>query len=123
MPILMSLAYLASAVVLLVLCVAAYIRMTPYRDLELVHEGNVAAALSLGGATLGLAMPIGSAIFFTHSLNEMVMWAVIGCIMQFILFHLMRNQAKAIQTGNVAIGVLLAFMSVSTGLLVALCIS
>lgn len=123
MPILMSLAYLATAVVLLALCVFAYIRMTPYRELDLVRAGNVAAALSLGGATLGLALPIGSAIFFTHSLNEMVLWAAIGCAMQFILFFVMRKQAQSIQTGNVASGTLLAFMSVATGLLVAMCIS
>lgn len=123
MPILMSLAYLLTAVVLLALCVFAYIRMTPYRELELVRAGNTAAALSLGGATLGLALPIGSAIFFTHSLNEMALWAVIGCAIQFVLFFLMRKQAQEIQTGNVAMGVLLAFLSVSTGLLVAMCIS
>lgn len=123
MPILMSITYLASAASLLAICVFAYIRMTPYRELELVKQGNVAAALSLGGATLGLSMPIGSAIFFTHSLNEMMLWAIIGCAMQFILFFVMRKQAQSIQNGNVASGTLLAFMSVATGLLVALSIS
>lgn len=123
MPILMSLAYLATAVVLLAICVLAYIRMTPYRELELVRAGNMAAALSLGGATIGLTLPIGSAIFFTHSFEEMVMWAGIGCAMQFILFQIMRTQARSIETGNVAVGLLLACLSVSTGLLAALCIS
>jgi len=123
MPILMSLAYLATAVVMLALCVFAYVRMTPYREFDLVRAGNVAAALSLGGATLGLALPIGSAVFFTHSLNEMAVWAAIGCAMQFILFFFMRKHSQDIQTGNVATGTLLAFMSVATGLLVAMCIS
>lgn len=123
MPILMSFAYLVTAVVLLALCVFAYIRMTPYRELELVRAGNVAAALSLGGATLGLSLPIGSAIFFTHNLNEMALWAAIGCAMQFALFYFMRKHSQDIQTGNVAVGALLAFLSVSTGLLVAMCIS
>jgi putative membrane protein len=119
----MSLAYLATAVALLAVCVFAYIRMTPYRELELVKQGNVAAALSLGGATLGLSLPIGSAIFFTHSLNEMALWAAIGCVMQFILFFVLRKQAQSIQVGNVASGTLLAFLSIATGLLVAMCIS
>lgn len=123
MPILMSLAYLATALVLLAICVTLYLWMTPYRELALVREGNVAAGLSLGGAALGLTMPIGSAIYFTHDLSEMAMWAAIGCVMQFILFQIMRKQAKSIETGNAAAGLLLAFLSVSTGLLVALCIS
>lgn len=123
MPVLMSLAYLASAIVLLAICITLYLWMTPYRELELVRAGNVAAALSLGGASLGLTLPIGSAIFFTHSLGEMMMWAAIGCAMQFILFQIMRTQARTIETGNMAAGLLLACLSISTGLLVALCIS
>jgi putative membrane protein len=97
--------------------------MTPYRELALVREGNVAAALSLGGAALGLTLPIGSAIYFTHDLKEMVLWAAIGCAIQFVLFQIMRKQAQNIETGNVAVGLLLASLSVSTGLLVAMSIS
>lgn len=123
MPLLMSLAYLATAIVLLAICITLYLWMTPYRELALVREGNTAAALSLGGASLGLTLPIGSAIYFTHDLSEMATWAAIGCVMQFVLFQVMRNQAKSVETGNVAAGLLLAFLSVSTGLLVALCIS
>jgi putative membrane protein len=123
MPLLMSLAYLATAIALLAICITLYLWMTPYRELALVREGNTAAALSLGGASLGLTLPIGSAIYFTHDLSEMAIWAAIGCAMQFTLFQIMRNQAKSIETGNVAAALLLASLSVSTGLLVALCIS
>lgn len=123
MPILMSLAYLATALVLLAICVTLYLWMTPYRELALVREGNVAAALSLGGAALGLTLPIGSAIYFTHDLNEMMLWAAIGCAAQYVLFQIMRKQAKSIEAGNTAVGLLLACLSLSTGSLVALCIS
>lgn len=123
MPVLTSLLYLASALILLALCITLYLWMTPYRELALVRDGNTAAALSLGGASLGLTLPIGSAIYFTHNLNEMLIWAAIGCAMQFVLFQIMRKQARSIEEGNVASGLLLAFLSVSTGLLVALCIS
>jgi len=123
MPILMSLAYLATAVLLLAICLTAYLWITPYRELALVREGNLAAAFSLGGAALGLALPIGSAIYFTGDLEEMALWAAIGCAMQFILFQVMRRQAMSIERGNVAAGVLLACLSLATGLLVAACIS
>jgi uncharacterized membrane protein YjfL (UPF0719 family) len=43
--------------------------------------------------------------------------------MQLILFQLMRKQTKDIENGNVATGLLLACLSLSTGLLVALSIS
>lgn len=123
MPILMSLSYLVAALALLATCITLYLWMTPYRELQLVREGNVAAALSLGGAALGLTLPIASAIYFTHDFVEMIWWSAIGCAMQFILFQVMRKQAESIETGNVAAGLLLACLSVSTGLLVALSIS
>jgi putative membrane protein len=123
MPVLMSLTYLATALVLLALSITIYIWTTPYRELALVREGNLAAALSLGGATLGQALPIGSAIFFTHDLIEMLLWAAIGCAMQLVLFQIMRKYAQGIQEGNAAVGILLACLSISTGLLVATCIS
>lgn len=123
MPILMSLSYLAAALALLAICITLYLWTTPYRELRLVKEGNVAAALSLGGAALGLTLPIASTIYFTHDFGEMIRWSAIGCAMQFILFQVMRTQAKSIETGNVAVGLLLACLSVSTGLLVAMCIS
>lgn len=123
MPILMSLAYLAAALALLAACVTLYLWTTPYRELALVREGNAAAALSLGGAALGLTLPIGSAIFFTHDLSEMLIWGGIGCVAQLLLFQAMRKHSHNIENGNVAAGILLACLSLSTGLLVALCIS
>ncbi len=123
MPILMSLTYLATAVALLAICITLYLWMTPYRELALVREGNMAAALSLGGASLGLALPIGSAIYFTHDLVEMVKWAAVGCVIQFFLLQIMRRLTDSIQSGNAAAGLLLACLSVSTGILVALSIS
>jgi len=123
MPFLMSLAYLTAALALLAVCITLYLWMTPYKELELVRRGNAAAALSLGGAVLGLTLPVGSAIFFTHDLVEMMRWGAIGCAMQFLLFQIMRKHAKDIETGNVAAGVLLFCLSLSTGLLVAMCIS
>lgn len=123
MPVLMSVTYLITAVILLGICISIYLWITPYRELVLIREGNVAASLSLGGATIGQAIPIASAIYFTHDLVEMVRWAAIACAMQFILFQIIRKQARGVETGNIALGVVLACLSISTGLLVAACIS
>ncbi len=53
----------------------------------------------------------------------MVKWAAIGCAIQFILLQVMRRLTDTIESGNTAAGLLLACLSVSTGMLVALCIS
>ena len=42
--------------------IAVYTRLTPYHELDLVRSGNIAAAVTLSGALLGLAMPIGATL-------------------------------------------------------------
>ena len=51
------LVYLAVALVLLGLFIAIYIRVTPYREIALIREGNMAAAFSLSGSILGFVIP------------------------------------------------------------------
>jgi len=66
--------YFATSVALLVLFVAIYMRVMPHRELALIREGNVAAALSLSGALIGFVLPLASAV--AHSVNpvDMVVW-------------------------------------------------
>lgn len=123
MPIVMSVSYIFSALALLALCSYAYLKVTPYPELKLIREGNVAAAMSFGGALLGLSLPIGSAIFFTKDLIEMLSWGMVGCGIQMLLFVLIKRQIMTIEDGNVAAGVFSAFVSIATGLIVALSIS
>uniref|UniRef100_UPI0039B966C6 DUF350 domain-containing protein n=1 Tax=Candidatus Skiveiella danica TaxID=3386177 RepID=UPI0039B966C6 len=39
-----------------------YMWITPYEDIKLVREGNTAAAVALGGAFLGLAIPLAGSL-------------------------------------------------------------
>ena len=57
------LVYLGVSLAYLALFVALYIRVTPYREMQLIREGNMAASFSLSGAILGFIVPLASAIF------------------------------------------------------------
>ena len=39
-----------------------YVLMTPHREIALIREGNAAAALSLGGVLVGLAIPLSASL-------------------------------------------------------------
>jgi putative membrane protein len=121
--ILSFLMYLGTAVILLGLFVAIYIRVTPYNDFEQIAHDNSAAAVVLSGAVLGFTFPLVAAIYFTQSLLEMVIWAAITCVVQLIVFVLLRRQAKRIEEGHVSSAVLVATFSVAVGLLTAASIS
>lgn len=121
--ILAFLTYFATAAVLLGLFIAAYVHFTPYKEFELIFHNNNAAAIALSGAVLGFTFPLVSAIYFTHSLVEMAMWAAITCVAQMLVFLLLRRHAGEIEAGHTAPAIFLASLSIAVGLLNAVSIS
>lgn len=116
--------FMATACGLLLVFLQIYIRVTPYREFEHIDRGEAASAISLGGALLGFTLPLASSIYFTHSLLEMVQWAVITMVVQLLVFALIRRfVARDIERNNVAQAIFLAAVSVSVGLLNAISIS
>ena len=71
-PVLNSLPAFASffltAVVLLGVFAVLYELVTPYNELALIREGNAAAAITLGGAIIGFALPIAVSVAVSQNL-------------------------------------------------------
>ncbi len=89
--------YFATAVVLLLAFLAIYIRVTPYNELTLIREGNTAAAISLGGAVIGFALPIAVAVAISHNLYAMLAWGVVASLVQLLTFIAARLALAAAQ--------------------------
>jgi len=115
--------YFGASLVLLLAFVAVYVKCTPYDDFRLIEHDNTAVAIALAGAVLGFTIPVVSAIWFTRSLPEMLLWALITCAVQLVLLVVLRRQARRIEEGHVASAVMVATFSVATGLLCAASIS
>lgn len=115
--------YLGCAIVLLLLFIVIYIRVTPYREFELIAKENSAAAVTLAGAVLGFTFPVVASIYYTRSLLEMAAWAAITCVVQLGVFIVLRSQASRIEQGNMAAAIMVATFSVAIGLLNAVSIS
>jgi putative membrane protein len=113
--------YFLLALVLLALFVAIYTRVTPYREIALIREGNIAASISLSGALIGLVLPLASAIAHSVSPLDMVAWGVIALVVQLIVYAvtgaLVPRFREAIEAGHAAPATLLAALSVSVGIL------
>jgi putative membrane protein len=115
--------YFATAVILLGAFVLLYVWVTPYKEFKLIREGNSAAAVTLAGAVLGFTFPLMASIYYTQSLLEMTAWAGITCVVQLLVFLLLRRQSKEIEQGRVAPAMMVATFSIAAGLLNAVCIS
>lgn len=101
---------------------------TPYDEGKLIREGNVAAALTLGGALLGYILPLVSALNQTFVLVEFAAWAALAAVIQIAAFTLvsklvMKDIGARIERGEIAAGLYLASISLAVGALNAACMT
>jgi putative membrane protein len=119
--------YLAASLALLAAFIAIYVSITPYRELTLIREGNVAAAASLSGSVLGFSIPLAHAVAQSVNLAEMGMWGVVALMVQLLVFFVVRwimpGIARDIPAGKLAPGLLLGALSLATGILNAACMT
>jgi putative membrane protein len=119
--------YFGAALGFVILFCLVYCKITPYNELKLIKNGNTSAAISFGSALLGFVLPLYSAI--THSVGfiDMLIWAMIAILVQFAVFGSVRiifkSLVRDIENNNTAAATLLAFCSVSIGILNAACMA
>jgi putative membrane protein len=121
------LAYFIAGGILTALFLVLYIRVTPYKDFELISKGNIAAACSLSGTLIGFMIPLASAIIHSVDMVDMLVWGVIALLVQVLVFIIVRlifkNISYSIEKGFVAEGIFLGAMSIAAGILNAACMS
>jgi putative membrane protein len=99
-----------------------YVWVTPYREIELIRDGNIAAAITLSGQMLALAIPL--AAMMAHSVNvpDIMLWELVTVILQFVAI-LIRHLPAAIERGEIGPALVLACGQVVAGLLNAAAMS
>jgi putative membrane protein len=121
------LVYLAVAVAMLALFIAIYIRVTPYREIALIRDGNMAASFSLSGALLGFIVPLASAVQHSVSLVDMALWGAIAMLVQLTAYVVVKllipTLGQDIPANKGSTGFFLGSISLGVGLLNAACMS
>ena len=119
--------YLVISSVLLAVFLALYLRITPYREITLIRENNMAAAFSFSGSLIGMVIPLANVV--EHSVNpvDMVIWGFIALLVQLIVFVIARISFPKIvvdiPAGKQASGFVLGAISIAAGLLNAACMT
>jgi putative membrane protein len=118
--------FFVTAIILMLAFLAIYVRITPYSELELIRAGNEAAAISLGGAVIGFALPIAVSVAVSHNLYAMIGWGVVASVVQLLAFIAARlalpRLNESIPQGKLASGIFLASLAIGVGILNAGCI-
>ena len=119
--------YLVVSLAYLAVFIALYIRVTPYREFQLIREGNNAASFSLSGSLLGFVVPLCSAVQHSVSLIDMAIWGLIAMVVQIGAFVVARmlipTLAEDIPANKSSVGFFLGSFSLGVGLLNAACMS
>jgi putative membrane protein len=117
----MLIVQVVACAVLLAIGVAIYIRLTPFREREMVASGNAAAGTMLAGAILALAIPLAAMLATSGTLEDILVWGVVALVLQLLTLGVvalgMRNFRGMIEGGNVAAAITLAGAQISVALL------
>ena len=110
-------------VLFLILGAALYILLTPHREIALIRDGNVAAAMSLGGVLLGLAIPLAISLTASTSIVEIVIWGASTVAVQLLVFRIvdliLHGLPERIQEGEMASATLLVAAKLATAIILA----
>jgi len=105
------------------LSAALYALFSPQREIQLVRDGNPAAALSFGGVLVGLALPLAFALAASTSVLEIALWAVSTAVVQLFLFWLIdlvfHGLPQRVREGDVSAAALLTAARLASAALLA----
>jgi putative membrane protein len=113
------LAHFGTTIAIFAAGLALYLAVTPYHELSLVRNGNVAAGISLAGAMVGLAVPLAATMAKSVNVPDILVWGVIAVALQLVTFGivsaLLRPLPHAIDRGQIAPALVLAAAQLSIG--------
>ncbi|WLW64994.1 DUF350 domain-containing protein [Achromobacter aegrifaciens] len=119
-PVVTYLIYMASALAMLGVFTLVYTAVTRYREFELIREGNIAAALSYGGALVGFSFTLCSSIAIHASYAMFLLWGLVAMLVQLVVYvgvsQTVRGMNEAIEENNIAMGGLIGSISIAAGI-------
>lgn len=119
----LTLLHAGVTMLILVLGTTLYAMLTPHKEIVLIRDGNAAAALSLGGVMIGLAIPLAVSLSASTSIVEIAVWGVATMAVQLLVFCIvdmvLRGLPQRIQDGEVAAAALLIGAKLATALVLA----
>ena len=100
---------------------ALYVMLTPHKEITLIREGNAAAAVSLGGVLVGLAIPLAVSLKASTTLVELSLWGAATVLVQLLVFRLvdlvLHGLPKRIQDDEMAAAAMLVGAKLATAVI------
>ena len=109
------------ALVLVVLYLVVYVLATQHNEFALIRANILSAAIALGMSLIGFALPLSSAIIYTHDLVHFFMWGVVALVVQILVYWLVRlvlpDLSRRSRCGEVTAALFLGCASLTAGII------
>lgn len=116
-------AHLGLTLGLLAAGATVYALLTPWREVNLIRQGNPAAAVAFAGVLVGLAIPLAVSLSVSTSARDIAIWGVATVVLQLLAFRvvdlILTGLPQRIQDGEVPAAVLLVGAKIATALILA----
>lgn len=118
--------YLLLVTTIYLIGLVVYVKLTPHREIELIQDGNMAAAISFSGLVIGLALPLAACLIYKISLIDVAIWGTVSVLLQLFLFRLtdmvLSGLPKRIEEGEVPAATVLAAFKLAGSIILAVAI-
>lgn len=126
-PALAYLLYIVTGLIMLGVFSVIYTAVTRHKEFDLIRAGNMAAALSFGGALVGFSFTVGVGIAVHASFDMFIVWGLAAMAVQVVVYAALtlcvRGMNEAIEENNLAVGTLLGSISLAAGVVNAGCLT
>ena len=121
------LSHFGVTILMLVIGVFIYMWITSHDERALIRDGNTAAAISLAGAILGLAIPLAFCMASSVNVYDIVIWGIVTLVIQLATFWIidiwLRDLSKRIEEGEVGTAILLVSVKLAVASINAAAVS
>ena len=122
-----TLLHFVVALVILAAAATLYILLTPHKEIALIRDGNTAAAVSLAGVLIGLAIPLAVSLKASTTTVDRALWGVATVMVQLLVFRvvdlILHGLPKRIQDDEMAAAAMLVGAKLASALILAAAVS
>ena len=115
------LVYFCTAIVVVVVYLLVYTRITVRDEFKLIRDNDPAAAIALGLSLLGFVLPVVSAIAHSANVVDCLVWSAVALVVQIAVYFIVRipvpNLSARIAAGELAPAIWLGLASLAAGAL------
>ncbi|MDG2034910.1 MAG: DUF350 domain-containing protein [Rhodospirillales bacterium] len=112
---------------MLALGAVIYVMITPYHEVDLIKQGNVAAAISFGGVLVGLALPLAMNMAGSVNAFDILVFGAVAIILQLLAYRLtdivLKDLPKRIKSGEISAAITLVALKLSISVINAAAVS